>query len=298
MTGEPLTLAHATTLTPLLAQRWHNVPAAETLSDPWFANLYLFRRAHDWRVRHQGAFAEWPCLQGHAYDGQGLLLPLFDLSKISTSQAQELLHATGQTQAAFGPLAEAQIASLPLTHWQLQQQRDDADYLYDAEQFRHYRGALLHKKQNLVNQLLHQHEVSCEPYSSAMASEADTVLSGWLIDKHKVADAADAVPCTEALRCYEQLHLDGLLFRIDQQAAGFVLADVIRPGVAVMRFAKAREQFKGLYQHMFQQYCRLRPELAWLNFEQDLGLANFRQTKQSYAPHALLAKYRVIPLTA
>ena len=60
----------------------------------------------------------------------------------------------------------------------------------------------------------------------------------------------------------------------------------------VMRFSKGLDACKGLYQHMFQQFCRARPGLLWLNFQQDLGLANFRQTKLSYQPVALLEKFR------
>ena len=49
--GEPLALAHRAELEPLLAARWlPGEPPERTLSDPWFANLYLFRMAHDWRL--------------------------------------------------------------------------------------------------------------------------------------------------------------------------------------------------------------------------------------------------------
>ncbi len=44
---------------------------------------------------------------------------------------------------------------------------------------------------------------------------------------------------------------------------------------------------------MFHHFCTARPEVQWLNFEQDLGLPNFRQTKQSYQPEALLDKCRL-----
>jgi hypothetical protein len=44
---------------------------------------------------------------------------------------------------------------------------------------------------------------------------------------------------------------------------------------------------------MFQHHARSDPGVRWLNFEQDLGLANFRQTKLSYQPAALLDKHRV-----
>jgi hypothetical protein len=33
--------------------------------------------------------------------------------------------------------------------------------------------------------------------------------------------------------------------------------------------------------------------VQWLNFEQDMGLANFRRSKLSYQPSALISKFRV-----
>ena len=37
----------------------------------------------------------------------------------------------------------------------------------------------------------------------------------------------------------------------------------------------------------------LGPRATWLNFEQDMGMAGFRQSKLSYQPAALLPKYRL-----
>jgi hypothetical protein len=61
-----------------------------------------------------------------------------------------------------------------------------------------------------------------------------------------------------------------------------------------MRFAKGRNAFKGIYQYMFHHFCtHFDRTVKWLNFEQDMGLANFRRTKLSYRPAALLSKFRV-----
>ena len=87
--------------------------------------------------------------------------------------------------------------------------------------------------------------------------------------------------------------MQGFLHRADGEPAGFVLAQPIQPGVWVMRFAKGLNRFKGIYQHMFQHFCLGVPEVEWLNFEQDMGLASFRQTKLSYQPSALIPKFRV-----
>jgi uncharacterized protein len=189
-------------------------------------------------------------------------------------------------------LSAAQIGRLSPAEWCFSHAREDADYVYSAEQFRLYRGRLLQKKRNLVKQLLAQYDVEAVPYSRALAGEGEQILKAWLDDRDKRPGETDDGPCREALALANQLALEGTLYRIGGQAAGFVLAEAIRPGVMVMRFAKALDAYKGLYQHMFQQFCQARPALHWLNFEQDLGIANFRQTKLSYQPVTLLDKFR------
>ena len=284
--GEPLTLAHRAELEPLLAARWSSHdPPESTLSDPWFANLYLFRNVHDWRLLP----GEHPCIAGRGYDGARLLIPLFELHSAPLPALQALL----RRHDAFAPLSDAQAARLDPARFALHSSRDDADYLYTAEQFRHYRGAVLNKKRNLVKQLLAAHPVETLAYTEALAGEARQVLSAWIEDKAKKPGETDDAACLEALATSGALGLQGFLHRIDGRAAGFVLAQRIRPGVHVMRFAKGLSAFNGIYQHMFEHFCRATPDAHWLNFEQDLGLANFRQTKLSYQPVALLTKHRV-----
>ncbi len=284
--GDMLSLAQRAEIEPLLRARWGAQDAPEdTLSDPWFANLYLFRAAHRWRLV-RGAH---PCIEGLAYDGARLLLPLFDLQGAPVGALRSLLAGS----AFFAPLSDAQAARLDPDVFVLSQSRADADYLYRADSFRHYRGTLLQKKRNLVKQLMAEHAVEALRYTGSLADAAAQVLQGWLDAKGRLAGEADDGPCREALALAEPLGLEGWLFRIEGRPAGFVLAQRIRPGVAVMRFAKASPAFNGLYQHMFQHHVRSDPALQWLNFEQDLGLANFRQTKMSYRPAALLSKHRV-----
>jgi hypothetical protein len=284
--GEPLALAHRDEVEPLLERRWLEVdPPPSALSDPWFANLYLFRAVHGWRLL-RGAC---PCIAGRAYDGTRLLIPLFQLQDAPVAAVRELL----REHDAFGPLSDAQLARLDPSVYQSRSSRDDADYLYPAANFLHYRGTLLNKKRNLVKQLLAAHGVEALPYGPDLAGEARQVLDGWVQAKRQPPGATDDMACLEALALAGTLGLEGFLYRVDGRAAGFVLAQRIREGVYVMRFAKGDSACNGIYQHMFQHFCRAVPQARWLNFEQDLGLANFRQTKLSYQPCALLAKHRV-----
>ncbi|MGE8369409.1 phosphatidylglycerol lysyltransferase domain-containing protein [Cupriavidus basilensis] len=283
--GEPLTLALAAGIDSALCAL--SVDPAETcLSEHAFANLYLFRQAHAYR--HFGG--RYPHISGLTYDGARHVLPLFDLATAPRHVLQALLCE----HHCFYPLSTAQMARLDPAVFTGNEARADADYLYPAANFAGYRGTTLAKKRNLMKQLLAAHAVTARPYHAGLAREALSVQEGWMHARHKAQGEADDAPCGEALLHAGALGLEGFLYEVAGQPVGFLLAQEIRPAVFAMRFAKGLVAFKGIYQYMFHHFCTAfaRP-VAWLNFEQDLGLENFRQTKLSYAPGALLPKYRV-----
>lgn len=255
------------------------------LSEYSFTNLWLYRREH----RYRFADGPWPYISGLTYDGVHHAMPLFALDSAPTEVLDDLL----RDHDCLYPVSQSQIQTLNPARYPSVANRDDADYLYPADQFRHYRGALLHKKRNLMNQLLKGHRVQAEPYSAAWHGQALVVLNGWMQDKNKPEGSADARPCMDALADADALGLLGFGYTVDGEPGGFVLAEALQPGVYAMRFAKSLHRFKGLAQYMFHHFCSERTEANWLNFEQDLGLLNFRQTKQSYQPKALLDKFRV-----
>jgi uncharacterized protein len=282
--GAPLSLEHQPEIDTALSALAHG-HGEHALSDLSFANLYLFRRAHGYRYQP----GPLPCISGHTYDGTRHLLPLFELASAGPDDLAALL----QGHDCFFPVAQAQIDTLDAERFEWTASRNDADYLYPAANFRHYRGAVLAKKRNLVKQLLAAHLVTAEPYDPHRIDAALAVLSGWMKAKAKAAGEADETPCTEALQLAPTLGLHGFLYRAGGAPAGFVLAQPMQPGVWVMRFAKGLDRFKGIYQYMFQHFCASLPDLHWLNFEQDMGMANFRRSKLSYQPSALIPKFRV-----
>ena len=286
--GASLTLAHQRDVEFALSALPRGQPE-QTLSDTTFSNLYLFRRVHDYRYL-PGLL---PCISGRSYDGVAHLLPLFDLAKAPLAELRILLRHFSDESHFFFPLSSEQVQDLNPEIFEWTASRDDADYVYPAEQFWGYRGSVLHKKRNLVSQLMASHAVSAQPYEEVYFEDARSVLKNWMTAKGKAAGEADELACLEALEQAQTLGLQGFLYRVDGEVAGFVLAQTLASGVWVMRFAKGLDHIKGLYQHMFQHFCQARPEVQWLNFEQDMGIANLRKTKLSYQPALLLPKYRV-----
>ena len=257
----------------------------KTPSEYAFSNLYLFRHAHDYRYV-SGALSR---ITGKTYDGTRHVLPLFDPRQASWA---ELAEALGDHDCLF-PLPEDVLAGLDASRFCWTDSPDDADYFYPAENFRTYRGDLLRKKHNLMQQLLASYRIDVEPLTDDTVADAALVLDAWMRDKEKRPGEADDSACREALRLYRDFGMEGLVYYADGLPAGFLVAQQFTPSVAVMRFAKGCDSHKGIYQYMFHHYCASRSRLQWLNFEQDLGQANFRQTKRSYQPSSMLRKFRV-----
>lgn len=261
----------------------------DCLSEYSFANLYLFRAAHDYRYC-PGAF---PCVAGVTYDGSRHLLPLFELE----SAPEEILAGLLAGRDHFFPVAAPTLARLDRARFSWTAVRDDSDYLYRSEAFRAYRGRRLRKKRNLMGQLLARHRPSAAPLTAETLPDARRILEGWMRDKEKAPGDADEQACVDALAALGTLALEGVVYYADGDAAGFLIAQELSPGVHTISFAKGLDRYRGVYPFMFHDFCEAaRPRggrVEWVNFEQDLGLPNFRKTKLSYDPHALLEKHRV-----
>lgn len=282
--GQPLSLDMAPRAAPRLARRIEGL-AQRAPADLSFGNLWLFRRAHDYRL-HDG---EWPFITGRSYDGRPHALPLFDVAGAPPRVLQALVAQHG----SLFPLTEREVAALDASVFAIGSNRDDSDYVCAGEQFREYPGRQLHNKRNLMAQFTGAHDIVALPYRPELAPQATQVLDGWLRDKRKLPGEADDLPCREALALAPQLRLEGFLYLADGEPVGFVLAEELQPAVWVVRFAKGLARCTGVAPFMFQHFARHAPRpAAWLNFEQDLGLPNFRRTKLSYQPALLLPKWR------
>ncbi len=276
-------------LRPLRAAQGEGCPA-----EYCFSNLYLFRAAHDYRLIRDAAL---PCIVGRTYDGEAHVLPLFDVAAADPSQLAMLV----ARQGPLYPLSGQTVAGLDTARFVARAVRDDADYVYRTDELCALNGSRLRKKRAQIRQLLDTHRMRCCPLggvggASAAAStardDALRVLDGWMAEKGKAAGEADHVACAAALRAPWLAAHEGWLWYADDRPAGFLLAQRLNAEVMVVRFAKGLAAYAGVFPLMFHALAQ-RTDAPWINFEQDLGVANFRRAKLAYAPAMLLAKYRV-----
>lgn len=284
--AQPLGLEHRPLIEDAL-ERLRGPLGERAPSDLTFANLYLFRAAHGYGYV-PGAY---PFITGRTYDGDSHLIALFELTDLTPLALAELL----QPGECFYPVPAEIAGRLDSRFFECTALRDDSDYLYLASDFVSYYTKPLRGQRAAVRKLKERHVITQQDVRHDGGAAAFVVLDRWRAEKKLAEDAADCIPCREALRPPQGLYpLAGTIYYADGQPAGFLLTEQLNPEVRVVRFAKGLSAFDGIYPHMFQQLCLSSAgSVHWLNFEQDLGKPNFRKSKLSYGPASLLEKFRV-----
>lgn len=181
------------------------------------------------------------------------------------------------------------------------EQEDLKDYLYDGEAMRTLAGKKLHKKKNHLNSFLKEYEGRYE-YRRLCCSDRDEVwkfLDCWRESKgDDVEDHLDyeVEGIHEILKNCSQLSVRMSGVFIDGKLEAFTIGSYNAfENMAIIHIEKANAQIRGLYQFINQQFLIHEfPDAALVNREDDLGEEGLRKAKLSYNPVGYARKYLVL----
>jgi uncharacterized protein len=280
MTEEPLSLLHKKILYGPLRS------LALPVSEYSFANLYLFRAEHAYSV----LFGEEIFIRGTARNGDPYVMPTQDVRAMK----KDLLDRMMSDYGMLYPVPEQWLDAFNPNAYSVTFDDAESDYIHDIAKLAGYRGNKLHASKNLLNQFLARYNAQALPLTNDRLPDALAVLDAWQKESGEEPEKTDYAPCREALALYEELVLCGAMYYADGVPAGSIVGEELDPASFVLHFAKARREFKGIYQYMYNQFAKIMPsKYAVFNFEQDLGMETLRRAKASYHPERMIKKYRV-----
>jgi len=256
------------------------------ISEYSFANLYLFRGAHDYTLLFDN---EDIYIKGISYSGVPYIMPCREIRAGDMERIKLLMKGYGD----LFPVPEAWLGCFDPGEFDITFDQGESDYISLIDDIKTYSGKKLHNKKNLLNQFesLYKHEAL--PLTNDRIGDAMEILDKWQEGAGAPAET-DYFPCREGLELYEELELCGGIFYADGKAAGFILGEEINRSIFALHFAKGIPGIKGLYQYMYNRFAMIMPEkYCCFNFEQDLGLESLRRAKSSYKTSELIKKYRV-----
>ncbi|GAB4343317.1 MAG: phosphatidylglycerol lysyltransferase domain-containing protein [Desulfobulbaceae bacterium] len=252
------------------------------ISEFTFANLYLFRKTHGYRVSR---LADDLVLFTGEDEGKPFFLSPFNLPE--PDQLAELF----AHYLSMKCVSESQAKRLKEMGYIVKEDRDNFDYLYRRSDLAELTGRKFSKKRNLIKAFIRNNDFSGRPLLDELLPDAIRVLDTWRAERE---DEGDYEAAREALeRCHE-LQLCGGIYYVDQTPVAYSLGEELMGGKAfVIHFEKASGGYKGLWQFINQAFASILPDqYEFINREQDLGEEGLRAAKMSYRPVGFIKKYR------
>ena len=171
------------------------------------------------------------------------------------------------------------------------EERDLAEYRYDAEKLRLLSGKALHAKRNHVNKF---HSLYPDSHMELIARSdkdalwraiealrRDPVLSEE--EKNMVID--DDYAIDTLYRNFEKLPLTGAILYAGDEIAAYTIGERINGDTALIHVEKAHRDIEGAYSVINQSFLNLAfPDVSYVNREEDMGNEGLRQAKTSYCP--------------
>lgn len=179
--------------------------------------------------------------------------------------------------------------------------RDSADYLYDAEKLRTLSGRAYHKKKNHLNNFIKEYEGRFE-YRRLCCSDVTMIEQfhkQWLSDR-MVEDKYHSITSEESgihrlfQNCSTLRSMIGGVM-MDGNLAAYTIGSYA-PDIrcAFIHIEKAMPEYNGLYAYINQQFLVNEfPDALYVNREDDLGQEGLRKAKLSYQPIRLEMKYHI-----
>ena len=229
------------------------------------------------------------------------LWPIGNSDKTAVIAAAREYAATNGFPLVFRGLEERHVSALEALMpgaFEITEERDWADYVYEADKLATLAGKHLHGKRNHINRFLAENDDwRFEPLCAEMFGECWALLEGWA--EH--ADTDQGLPDEEkaaiarAIDNYDALGLIGGALYADGRLIGFTIGEKISSDTFQVRFEKARGDINGAYPMVNREFVRMAmerwPEIRYVNREDDMGLENLRKSKESYCPAFLVRKF-------
>jgi hypothetical protein len=257
---------------------------ADGISEFTFANIYLFRQAHNYRISRLDN--ELFVITGRDNENPFFMLP-FGLP--DENIIRKLFNSFHTMKATTAEQAE----KLTAMGYSVSEDMDNFDYLYSREDLVNLTGRKFHKKKNLLNIFIRNNECQAKPLLEEYRDDALQILERW---NEQQDEPNDFLAAKEALEKMWPLQLCGGIFYIEGQPVAYCLGEELALGKSfVIHFEKAvlGEDFKGIYQYINQAFASILPEkYKTVNREQDLGDPGLRHAKMSYRPVDFVKKYK------
>lgn len=183
--------------------------------------------------------------------------------------------------------------------YQIEYNRDGADYIYSREKLAALSGKKLHGKRNHIHRFEEANpDWKYETITDENEEECARMAMQWCIkncmseeDEIEFDKIDESKLVVYAIRHRKELGMTGGALRVSGKVIAITLGERLTDDVFVVHFEKAFSDIQGAYPMINREFVRHElMKYMYVNREEDLGLPGLRKAKLSYYPEILLKK--------
>ena len=192
---------------------------------------------------------------------------------------------------------------------EFQGDRDEDEYVYLTEKMITLSGRALHKKRNHMNYFKKTFSYEARPLSTDDEGMVMKLVRDLIDEKQPDEDEheeqvatmdpedmktleAEEFAIRETIKLADNPRMYSIGIFIDGELVAFSLGERLTDDMAVAHFEKARSEYRGLYQIVASEFCKILPsDVKYINREEDMGIENLRQAKESLRPETFVRKF-------
>ena len=179
--------------------------------------------------------------------------------------------------------------------FEMEYNRDIADYIYETEKLATLSGKKLHGKRNHINKFKAMYDDwSYESLSEENLEECFQMALKWRQQNGCEEDEeknSEMCVTMNSLRLFKELGAVGGLLRVNGEIVAFTMGEPICEDTFVVHIEKAFADVEGAYPMINQQFVEHEGAgFAYINREEDMGEEGLRRAKLSYKPVFLVEK--------
>ena len=188
-----------------------------------------------------------------------------------------------------------QLEELYPERFEIEYDRDVADYVYEQEKLATLSGKKLHSKRNHINRFKQDNENwSYESMSKDNLEECFQMALKWRQENGCEGDCgkvAEMCVTLNSLRLFEELGYTGGVLRVNGEVVAFTIGEAVTEDTFVVHIEKAHAEIQGAYPMINQQFVANEcMNYTYINREDDTGSEGLRKAKLSYRPAFLIEK--------
>jgi uncharacterized protein len=257
-------------------------------SEYTFTNLFCWRDAHGFRISKRddhlilssetgGLTAYYPPIGDG--DVKGIIKSILSGTRSRFIRVPEHMKSVFENDPAI----------------QAAEDRDNADYIYLAQDLIRLEGRKYDGKRNFIKNFKSAYRYEYLPVTSELVPEILRFQDVWCVEKgcsqsKSLQDESAAVKIM--LMNFGLFPLKGGVIRSDGRICAVCIGERLNPETMVIHVLKGAQGMAGIYQTIFNEFLSHEAaDYRFVNMEQDLGVAGLRKSKESYQPVRLAVKF-------